>query len=178
VESTPGQGSLFWFTIRALRGNELLEQVVPPKATAPVDVRAAIKRELRILLAEDNPVNQEVGRLILESLDCLVDVVADGNLAVAAVFKSEYDVVFMDCQMPVVDGYEATRIIRERERNFDGVRRRIPIVALTAHAMEGDRECCLRAGMDDYLPKPFNSAQMTAVLRKWTAAPLPSFPSA
>jgi len=141
-----------------------------------VDVRAAIKRELRILLAEDNPVNQEVGRLILESLDCLVDVVADGNLAVAAVFTSEYDVVFIACQMPVVDGYEATRIIRERERKFDGEQRRIPIVALTAHALEGDRKSCLDAGMDDYLPKPFNSAQMSAILQKWSAATEQSLP--
>lgn len=176
VESTQGQGSLFWFTIRASRGNELKEQAVSPAETAAADVRGTVKHQLRILLAEDNPVNQEVGRLILESLDCLVEVVPDGNLAVERVLISDYDVVFMDCQMPVVDGYEATRMIRDRERRDGGAQRRIPIIALTAHAMEGDRESCLAAGMDDYLPKPFNSAQMSSILGKWAAAPVQPLP--
>jgi len=90
LESPQAHLSLFWFTTRESRGNELREQDDSPKATASVDVPAAIKRELRILLAEDNPVNQEVGRLILESLNCLVDVVPDGNLAVFPIFLTKH----------------------------------------------------------------------------------------
>ena len=126
--------------------------------------------KLRVLLAEDNLVNQEVGRLILECLDCQVDVVEDGAEAVERIFSTSYDLVFMDCQMPEVDGYEAARIIRMRESLVEGERHRIPIVALTAHALEGDRELCLAAGMDDYLSKPFNASQIATLLQKWTQA--------
>jgi CheY-like chemotaxis protein len=120
------------------------------------------------LLAEDNLVNQEVGKLILECLDCRVDVVVDGDSAVEAVFSNNYDLVFMDCQMPEVDGYEATKMIRKRESLTGKAGHRVPIIALTAHALEGDRELCLAAGMDDYLSKPFNSSQIASVLQKWT----------
>jgi two-component system, sensor histidine kinase len=122
---------------------------------------------LRVLLAEDNPVNQEVGRLILEELDCLVEVVDDGRLAVEEVFSEEYDLVFMDCQMPDLDGYEATRMMRKREAMIGGKARRVPIIALTAHATEWDMELCLEAGMDDYVAKPFNAVQIGAILQKW-----------
>lgn len=125
-------------------------------------------RKLHILLAEDNLVNQEVGKLILESLNCQVDVVDDGAIAVDAIFSNSYDLVFMDCQMPDVDGYEAARMIRQRESLAGKKGRHIPIVALTAHALEGDRELCLEAGMDDYLSKPFNADQIATILRKWT----------
>jgi CheY-like chemotaxis protein len=125
-------------------------------------------RPVRVLLAEDNPVNQEVGRLILESLDCLVDVADNGRLAVEAVFKNYYDLVFMDCQMPEVDGYEATRLIRQQEAVDGEGKRRVTIVALTAHAMEGDREFCLAAGMDDYLAKPYSPVQLVEILDRWT----------
>jgi CheY-like chemotaxis protein len=125
-------------------------------------------RPVRVLLAEDNPVNQEVGRLILESLDCLVDVADNGRLAVEAVFKNQYDLVFMDCQMPGVDGHEATRLIRQQEAADGEGKRRVTIVALTAHAMEGDREFCLAAGMDDYLAKPYSPVQLVEILDRWT----------
>jgi CheY-like chemotaxis protein len=116
-----------------------------------------------------------VGKLILESLNCQVDVVGDGAIAFEAVFTNSYDLLFMDCQMPKVDGYEAARMIREREALSGEKVRRIPIVALTAHALEGDRELCLAAGMDDYLSKPFNSDQIAAILRRWThKQPYPS----
>jgi PAS domain S-box-containing protein len=175
VETTLGIGSLFWFTAQLPRSisplqqddtfeteNILTEIVLPP-------------RKLRVLLAEDNLVNQEVGKLILESLNCQVDVVGDGAIAFEAVFTNSYDLLFMDCQMPKVDGYEAARMIREREALSGEKVRRIPIVALTAHALEGDRELCLAAGMDDYLSKPFNSDQIAAILRRWThKQPYPS----
>jgi PAS domain S-box-containing protein len=166
VESEPAKGSLFWFTVRLKRGDESAMR----RNVEEVDVEAAgssmESRQLRILLAEDNPVNQEVGRLILEGMDCLVEVVDDGRRAVEALFSGEYDLVFMDCQMPDLDGYEATRMIRRKEAKVGG-ERRVPIIALTAHAMEGDRDLCLAAGMDDYLAKPFNAGQIGAMLQKW-----------
>lgn len=129
-----------------------------------------LQRNMRILLVEDNPVNQEVGKLLLEALECVVDVAENGRLAVEAVFRNDYDLVFMDCQMPEVDGYEATRLIRHRETAGGGSCKRIPIVALTAHTIEGDREMCIKAGMDDYIPKPFRAAQLSEVLKRWSIA--------
>jgi two-component system sensor histidine kinase/response regulator len=119
----------------------------------------------RILLAEDNLVNQEVALGMLESLGCQVDIVADGPSALKALARGGYDLVLMDCQMPEMDGYDTTKAIRQREKEQgDG---HIPIVALTAHAMEGDREICLDAGMDDYLSKPFTKESLQHILRKW-----------
>jgi CheY-like chemotaxis protein len=167
MESTPGKGSLFWFTVRLKRAHAIARQKVEGEAQGKVTESRPSDQQLRVLLAEDNPVNQEVGRLILEGLDCLVEVVDDGRHAVEEVFSERYDLVFMDCQMPDLDGYEATSMIRQREAKIDGGRRRVPIIALTAHAMEGDRELCLAAGMDDYVSKPFNAAQIGAILEKW-----------
>jgi PAS domain S-box-containing protein len=118
-----------------------------------------------VLLAEDNPVNQEVAVGMLESLGCRVDVVADGGEALQALVQTTYDLVLMDCQMPGIDGYEATRAIREREA--DAATGRLPIIALTAHTMEGDRERCLAAGMDAYLSKPFTLEQLQSLLTQW-----------
>jgi signal transduction histidine kinase/CheY-like chemotaxis protein/HPt (histidine-containing phosphotransfer) domain-containing protein len=120
----------------------------------------------RILLAEDNPVNQEVILAMVESLGCSVDTAADGVEALEKLSKGEYDLVLMDCQMPRMDGYEATTEIRRREDAAEGGRR-IPIVALTANAMEGDRERCLTSGMDDYLSKPLGRDALGAVLARW-----------
>jgi len=119
-----------------------------------------------ILLAEDNPVNQEVAVGMLESCGCSVDVVATGGEAVEALEHRTYDLVFMDCQMPEMDGFEATRLVREGEaRGQTG--RHTPIVALTAHVLTGDREQCLATGMDDYLSKPFTPEQLHLVLARW-----------
>jgi ligand-binding sensor domain-containing protein/signal transduction histidine kinase/CheY-like chemotaxis protein len=128
----------------------------------------------RLLLAEDNPVNQKVARGTLEKLGYKVDIVGNGAEAVAAWETGRYDLVLMDCQMPVMDGYQATQEIRRRERGAA----RIPIVALTADAMKGTEQQCLDAGMDEYLTKPFDRARLAATLGRRLdgarAAPAPS----
>jgi two-component system sensor histidine kinase/response regulator len=121
------------------------------------------RRRIRILVAEDNRVNQKVLLAVLQRLGYGADAVENGGEAIAALERRDYDLVFMDCQMPEVDGYEATRAIRLRSEPFS----RIPIVALTAHAMQGDRDVCLAAGMDDYLPKPVTPASVAAALERW-----------
>ncbi len=119
----------------------------------------------RILLVEDNPVNREVAVGMLESLGCITQAAENGWLAIEAMNGSSYDAVLMDCQMPIIDGLTATAEIRRRESSAGGTR--IPIIALTANAMDGDRERCLAAGMDDFLSKPFTQQQLSALLRRW-----------
>jgi two-component system, sensor histidine kinase and response regulator len=121
----------------------------------------------RVLLAEDNPVNQKVAKRILELFGCTVAVAVDGEAAVRAWKDARYDMIFMDCQMPVMDGYEATRTIRSLE---DGSHR-IPIVALTADAVKGTEEICLAAGMDAYLTKPIVKADIELVLARYLVDP-------
>ena len=132
----------------------------------------------RVLLVEDNPVNQEVALAMLEDLGCTAPRVAsDGREAVSAFALERPDLVLMDCQMPEIDGFEATRLIRARERDCGGVpaegspSSRTPIIALTANAIDGDRERCLECGMDDYLSKPFSREQLSDALQRWLPAP-------
>ena len=127
----------------------------------PAPVSAPLAR-LRVLLAEDNPVNQRVAVGMLEKLGHHVTVVGDGEQALAAMDREPFDVVLMDVQMPVMDGFEATRAIRDREAHG---RPRTPVIAMTAHAMKGDRDRCLEAGMDDYLSKPVRREDLCHVLR-------------
>lgn len=117
-----------------------------------------------ILVAEDNPVNQQVVMAMLESFGCRVDVVGTGPEAVEAVSRVPYDLLFMDCQMPGMDGYAAARAIRSRERQGVGP---LPIIALTAHASKGDPALCLAAGMNEYLSKPFTRQQLREALTRW-----------
>src|SRR5260370_29923203 len=121
---------------------------------------------LRVLLAEDNPVNQRLASRLLEKRGHSVLVVANGLEALEAVEKERFDLVFMDVQMPVMDGFEATTAIRKRE---GASRIRLPIVALTAHAMKGDREKCLAGGMDGYLSKPIRPQELDEVLQDYLA---------
>lgn len=124
--------------------------------------------EGRLLLAEDNLVNQEVALGLLEFFGVAIDVVEDGLAVIDAWSENKYDLIFMDCQMPKMDGYDATRKIRELESTQQ--RRHTTIVALTANALQGDREQCLKAGMDDYLSKPFSEWQLLEVLKRWLPA--------
>ena len=137
-------------------------------ATQPIVTRHALRSQRvrethRILLAEDNPVNQKVACRILEKLGFRVDVAADGQAAFDAWQSGRYDLILMDCQMPVMDGYETTRKIRVHESGS----KRIPIIALTAHAMKGADNECRAAGMDDYLSKPIDRGQLQQALGRW-----------
>lgn len=127
------------------------------------DQAKALIQDARVLLAEDNAVNQMVAKKMLEKLGCKVEVAANGEQALLKVEKGSYDIVFMDCQMPEMDGYAATHEIRRLE----GSQKHTPIIAITANAMEGDREKCLDAGMDDYISKPIKVEEVQAVLQKW-----------
>jgi len=121
-----------------------------------------------VLVAEDNLVNQKVIKGMLSRLNLEVDVVGDGQAAVDAVCAKQYAVVIMDCQMPLLDGYEATAEIRRLAGENKIVD--LPIIALTANAMIGDREKCLDAGMDDFLPKPVTLETLGPVIEKWLTA--------
>jgi CheY-like chemotaxis protein len=124
---------------------------------------------VRILMAEDNGINQRVGKLILQRAGFNIDLVADGNEALEAHRSNPYDVILMDCQMPVMDGFEACRHIRELEQPQP------VIIAVTANALVGERDKCLDAGMDDYLSKPFQAEQLVAIVKKWVDARLGSY---
>jgi len=166
VESRPGCGAAFWFTCRfGLSSGPLAE----PERTGPVPPLGSPWRPLRVLLVEDNAINQEIGLAMLESLGCAAALADSGARAVDLVREERFDLVLMDCQMPELDGYEATRIIRQDEAATPG-RQRTCIIALTANALMGDRERCLAAGMDDYLAKPFTLEQVHRIMASWVDA--------
>jgi PAS domain S-box-containing protein len=176
VHSTVGQGSTFWFTAWL----QPARQAVPPATSGtatPASEDAwlsaaghaeSLLREhhtgRRVLLAEDNPVNQEVAIAMLEVVGLTVDVVGDGVKAVAAVLERDYDLVLMDIQMPLMDGLTATRAIRAS--GMGGVER-LPIIAMTANAFSEDRQSCLAAGMDDHVAKPVHADALYATLLRW-----------
>ncbi|MFP4154159.1 MAG: ATP-binding protein [Halothiobacillaceae bacterium] len=143
-----------------------------PVAPALASERATDLRGLRVLVAEDNAVNQKLVRALLGRQGIEPEIVANGEEALQKLVSESFDLVLMDCQMPVMDGFEATRRIRARERSADG--RRVPVIALTANAMEGDRQRCLDAGMDDYLAKPIVMARLLELLRYWGASEGPA----
>ncbi|MCB9495890.1 MAG: response regulator [Fibrobacteria bacterium] len=128
-------------------------------------VREAERRKLRILLAEDNVVNQKVAQGLLRRLGQTADIVENGMLALDALREKPYDLLLLDCQMPVMDGFETVRALRKPDSGV--LDKRIPVVAMTANAMKGDRERCLEAGMDDYIAKPIVASELEAALRKW-----------
>jgi two-component system sensor histidine kinase/response regulator len=144
------------------------------RAEVHVDAPDVPRLPARVLVVEDNSVNQEICAAMLRAYGCQVDLADNGHRGVEAAFSAQYDVVFMDCQMPEMDGFEAATAIRAREAELNAdlakaglSTRRLPIIALTANAMQGDRERCLAAGMDDYLTKPFNKEELGAALARW-----------
>ncbi len=164
VESEPGTGSTFTFTALFEPAAEPHREEQPPPVPAPRETHRP-RGSFRILLAEDNPVNQLVTVQQLKQLGYRVDAVDNGRQALEALDRAPYDLVLMDCQMPELDGYQATHRIRLRESAGE----RLPVVAITAHAMKGDREKCIAAGMDDYIAKPYRKETLDAVLASWLA---------
>lgn len=187
VESDPGEGATFWFTVlmdvqdthclltaavengtlRRSRPERLPPQIMEAPAKyvpSPDDIRHGLKG--KILVAEDNLVNLELVKTMLECDQFKVDTAINGRQAYEAWSKSAYDLVLMDCQMPDLDGYEATRLIRDKEE-VSGGNRHTTIIALTAHARKEDRQRCLEAGMDDHLSKPFRLNQLHDILARW-----------
>jgi signal transduction histidine kinase len=159
VESEAGRGSVFRVELRLGHAQSLpmaLQRpgASPPGAEVPLD-------GVRVLLAEDNPVNRELAQAMLESLGIEVDAASDGAEAARKACAGRYDLVLMDCQMPEVDGFEATRRIRAHGLAD------LPVIALTANAMAGDREHCIVAGMNDYLSKPFTRDALATAVRRW-----------
>ena len=152
---------------------ELLDPSAGGKASEPQknpSTRDEICLDLHVLVVDDNPINQELACILLRKLGCRHATADNGLEALKAIRGNSYDLVLMDCQMPELDGYEATRQYRREEKAGGAPVRRLPIIALTAHAMKGDREKCLEAGMDDYLSKPFTRDQLYAVLKPWAPA--------
>jgi len=171
MQSEPGSGSIFWFTVPAQAYVEAAPQFcghasirrAPDSARDAARAGKAAGRPLHILLAEDNPINQTVARRILENEGHQVLVVPDGREALAASERETFDLILMDIQMPVMDGLSATAAVRTREQSTGC---RVPIVAMTAHAMSGDRERCLAAGMDAYVTKPVHKNELIEVISR------------
>ena len=177
LRSHPDEGSSFQFAA-CFKRCDPIHTLLPATPACGLDPEVSDQRQVRpaegrILLVEDNPVNLEVACGMLATFNCRIETAANGLEAAAAMAKTEYALVFMDCQMPEMDGFTATRLIREREAQVkersgeQRATRRVPIIALTAHAMQGYRELCLAAGMDDYLTKPFTLSQLEQVLARW-----------
>jgi two-component system sensor histidine kinase/response regulator len=162
VESQIGQGSRFHFTVRLNAPDAMPEQSPATSLSmAPSGEQLETRNGLRILLAEDNPVNQKIAVRLLKRQGYQVSAVNDGGEALAALGREHFDLVLMDIQMPVLNGYETTKAIRAREQ-LTG--QHIPIVALTAHTLNGDREQCLSAGLDSYASKPIRLAELAAAI--------------
>ncbi len=164
LDSVPGGGSTFWFTLVLERPGAVaaVEETVDRDARWIEELALeGPARNRRVLVVEDNPTNRLVVMAQLEKLGYIAEAVTNGEEAVAAAGKGGYDVILMDCEMPVLDGYEATRRIRRLHHP------RIPIIALTAHAMSGQRKICLDAGMDFFLSKPLDMQRLDRTLRQW-----------
>ena len=162
------RGELYQFIARAM--GRARPDASPGTPAAPSPAAAA-----RVLVVEDNRINQEIAVAMLRKMGCEADVACDGRVGVEAAFSRSYDAVLMDCHMPEMDGFAASTAIRTRESELNvelraaGLpERHMPIIAVTANAMDGDRELCLAAGMDDYLSKPFKKDQLAAVLARWS----------
>jgi len=176
LESEEGSGTTFWFTAvfeKQPAGCESADEMFAKiEGGSALDLFAtgssisqSSKRKIRILVAEDNPVNQKVAQAMLRKMGLQADVVANGQEAVNALQTTPYDLVLMDCQMPEMDGYEATQRIRRPGSKAQNPG--IPIIAMTALAMQGDREKCIQAGMNDFIAKPVKRRELAKMLASW-----------
>jgi PAS domain S-box-containing protein len=191
VRSTEGSGSLFWFDITVEHTPDAV--MVDPALSedwkngdwqSPASIHTlpiSSKGQGLVLIADDSPLNRKVTSLVMQHLGLRAEAVSNGEEAVEAITKTKYDLVLMDCQMPIMDGFEATRRIRQLEaaRLADQTADRksnakLPIIALTAQAIDGDRERCLDAGMDDYITKPITPVRLATVLARWLSPELAS----
>ncbi len=159
LTSELGRGSRFWVTMRL----RLCHAEAAPPAPVPLTAAPAAGRRVHILLVEDHPTNQMLATELLEKIGCTVVVAQNGREAVQQSGQERFDAIFMDCHMPEMDGFEATAQIRQRQTDGE----RVPIIALTANAMNGDRERCVAAGMDDYLSKPIVYADLERAIAQW-----------
>ena len=164
VESELGRGSTFWFTLPLQVADITNEAPILEETIAPSIAMTNPSQTVEILVVEDYPDNRDLILFMLDTLGYQADSVNNGREALAKLAQQEYKIILMDCQMPEIDGYQATKAIRQRE----GERHTI-IIGLTAHAMEGDRQKCLNAGMDEYITKPIDLDKLTSVLQKWLA---------
>lgn len=149
--------------IRLTLSREALDEDKTQLITRHTLTEAKARTVQRVLVVDDNPINQRVAVKMLEKLGCRVDLAGTGMEALAAICRHPYPLVFMDCQMPELDGFETTRLIRSQEQPGT----RLPIIAMTANAMAGDREACLKAGMDDFISKPIIAAELQAKVAHW-----------
>ena len=180
VTSVPGKGSTFHVSVClghpvgeisaevstfAESSADLAVNLLAPSSEGAVAEEGTPPRKHRVLVVEDNAVNQIVARRSLEGMGIEVDIADNGRAALDILARNRYDLVFMDCQMPELDGFDATRALRDGSAG--ALDPKVPVVAMTAHALKGDRERCLEAGMDDYLTKPLDFADVRAKLRRW-----------
>lgn len=168
AQSEPGVGSTFWFTLPFAQRSDATSTNRVLKIDArlePTERRTAGFVQPRVLVVEDHAVNRMLATRLLAKLGCEVELAENGRIACERTSQRHYDLIFMDCQMPEMDGYEATRAIREREL---AEHRHTPIIALTANAMSQDRDRCLEAGMDDYITKPYTAADFERTLQRWS----------
>jgi signal transduction histidine kinase/DNA-binding NarL/FixJ family response regulator len=170
-ESAHGAGSTFWFLVPLVRAQAAIP-VAPPTVpdTAREAGRRAARRHIRVLVVDDHPVNRSLAVAQLQDLGYRVDAADGGEAALRLLAEGSYDAVLLDCAMPELDGYETSR----RLRRMEGGGRRVPVIALTAHVMEGERERCLDAGMDDFLAKPYQVTDLVTRLDRWVGIEMPA----
>ena len=164
VESELGQGATFWFTLILANG----QQPADPPVDAPNSLLDSSQNKVfsgKVLVVEDNAVNQLVAQSQLEDLGLQVALAENGKMATQMLEHNQYDLVFMDCQMPIMDGFEASGVIRDAHSKV--LDHDVPIIAMTANAIKGDREKCIAAGMNDYLSKPVDPDKLSHMLNKW-----------
>jgi CheY-like chemotaxis protein len=178
LESTPGKGSKFWFVLPFGCNNNLNTRDAEDKGDADLEkeynlvqtlpaedsVADISQDQLLVLLVEDDPVARKLAQYQLNKLGYQSHVVVNGREAVYAATNNNYDLILMDCQLPIIDGFHATRAIREAEIRLE---RHVPIIAMTARAMAEDKELCMAAGMDDYITKPVELQKLRGVLDRW-----------